>query len=302
MSMKMNTPGTEVAILTPFDKNLEVDYDALRKEIDYTVNICKAGAIGVAAIESQEYQYLSFEKRKELIVESIKSIAERSFVSVGVSHPSAKIAKELVELAESNGADAIQLLIPNKPYGGKPGQAEVLNYFKEISQLSSLPIVAYYNPGPGAEVSIETLAKIGEIDNVQYLKYNSWNIREVASVLEQMEQERNIHVFVPMEMLLPALMLGASGGALPIPVAYLGHELIDLYSRGKINEAIEIQKKFYGFPGKWRAYGHPRIMKFVMKHIVGIDLGGAHPPFDAMDGVDISELLRKASEMGFPKA
>jgi 4-hydroxy-tetrahydrodipicolinate synthase len=51
----MQTPGLIVAPLTPFTRDLGVDVEALRRQIDYIVDDCKATMVVAAGVETQEY-------------------------------------------------------------------------------------------------------------------------------------------------------------------------------------------------------------------------------------------------------
>lgn len=301
MAGKLNLPGTVVPPLTPFNQNLEVDYGLLKKEIDYTITSCKADAISVAGVETSEYQYLNSEDRKELINRTIDFIGNRCYVIVGVSHPSVKIVKELIDLAVDRGADAIQVLAPNRPYGGPSTQGEILEYYKILAKYSSLPVMVYHNPGPGANMSPETLAKLSRIDNVEYFKESSRDMKHLVMEIESIEGEGSAHVFTTMEVLLNTLLLGASGGTMPPPAAYLGQRVNELFKKGDISGAVEVQKKFSLFPGKFGPYGLAPLMKFAMNS-VGVDVGKPFPPFDSLEGRDNTELLKTVEKMGFPKA
>jgi 4-hydroxy-tetrahydrodipicolinate synthase len=152
-------PALIVAPLTPFTADLDVDEPALRREIDYVVRDCRATMVVAAGVETQEYTYLSLEKRKALIRHTIDCVDKRVPVMVGISHPSFKTAIELAHLAENLGAGAVQLLAPLRPFAGPPTQADLTAYFVAVARETALPIALYLNPGPGADVSIpDTIA------------------------------------------------------------------------------------------------------------------------------------------------
>src|SRR5262245_43722624 len=114
-------PGLIVAPLTPFTADLDVDEPALRREIDYVVRDCRATMVVAAGVETQEYIYLSLEKRKALIRHTTDCVDRRVPVMVGISHPSFKTAIELAHFAENLGAGAVQLLAPLRPFAGPAG-------------------------------------------------------------------------------------------------------------------------------------------------------------------------------------
>src|SRR5271154_210415 len=99
----MQTPGLIVAPLTPFTAELTVDEPALRRQIDYVIDDCRATMVVAAGVETQEYTYLGFEQRKALIRRTIELVDGRVPVMVGISHPSFRTAIELANDAEKLG-------------------------------------------------------------------------------------------------------------------------------------------------------------------------------------------------------
>jgi 4-hydroxy-tetrahydrodipicolinate synthase len=62
MEMPAKEPGLIVAPLTPFTAELTVDEAALKRQIDYIVDECRATMVVAAGVETQEYTYLSLEE------------------------------------------------------------------------------------------------------------------------------------------------------------------------------------------------------------------------------------------------
>src|SRR5262249_35224004 len=148
-SLLMDLPGLIVAPLTPFSTDLAVDQRALRRQIDYVIDECRATMVVAAGVETQEYTYLGLEERKALIRQTVELVAGRVPVMVGISHPSFRTAIELAHDAERLGAAAVQILAPLRPFAGPPTQHDLIGYFEAISRETSLPITLYLNPGPG---------------------------------------------------------------------------------------------------------------------------------------------------------
>lgn len=300
MTGKLKIPGVIVPPVTPFNKDLKVDYARLKREVDYVIDVGRADAVVAGGVETQEYQYLTFDERKEYITRMLEFVNGRCYTVVGVSHPSIKTVNELTDFARERGADAVQLLAPNRPYGGPSTQSEVLEYFKQAAKHSDLPVVAYHNPGPGATLKLETMEKIASIDSVEAIKESSRNMKELVRLVESIEVNGLAHMFTTMEVLLPTLLLGASGGTMPAPASCLAQQVTDLFSKGKLEEAAAVQKKFSLFPGVWSHYGLAPLMKFALNRI-GVEVGDPYPPFDSLKGADTTELARIVDEVDFPK-
>ncbi|NYT25786.1 dihydrodipicolinate synthase family protein [Alcaligenaceae bacterium] len=282
-------PTLVVPPLTPFRKDLSVDNKALQKQVDYVVEVCNAGMVVAAGVEAQEYHYLSFEQRKDLIRQTIEAVDGRRPVVVGISHPSYRVAVELAGFAADLGAHAVQLLAPLRPYGGAPTQDELLRYFELIASEIDLPLMLYLNPGPGADVSVEATVALASLKQVRYVKESSRNLTRVARLIEEIDRAGHARYFTTVQMLLISLQLGGSGVTMPAPVAALAGRVINAFQHGDWEEAARIQRQFSLFPAKWMRHGLMPVMKAAMK-VVGVPAGDPYPPFPPIAGAELAEL------------
>ncbi len=284
-----NLPGLIVPPLTCFDERGGVDYAAMERQAEYVIARCRPAAVAVAAVETQEYQYLAESAREELIRRTVRMVGGRCPVIVGISHPSVREAVRLAGLAGEIGASAVQVLIPNRPTGGRATAAELVRYFDSIASQIRLPIVAYHNPGPGAEVDLKTLLELARMDAVVALKESSRNMRFLGLVIAEIQQAGHASVFPTMEVLLPCLMLGSAGGTMPPPGASLAAVLVEAYRRGDLERAWRIQRLLCEMPARWIEYGLVSVMKASMQ-AVGVDCGDPYPPYGAMKEEDRQSL------------
>lgn len=281
------------ACLTPFDQDGKVDYHALEKEIDFIVE--DADAISIAAVEAAEYTVLSLEERKELMRRATEMVGKRIPVILGASHPAHVKVIELAEYCASVDADMVQVLMPLRPWGGQPAMQELVDYFSEVAMASPLPIVAYHNPGPGADPNMENTIQLSTIFNVSVFKESSRDIIKITRMIEEIELSGNARYFTTMQPLLMTLMMGGSGATMPPPGTRIGAQVVKAFREGDQKRAQYWQRFYSMFPAKWAAYGLPPIMKSAMKHF-GLDLGDPVPPFKPVtprDHAQIGEFLRK---------
>src|ERR687885_644177 len=288
--------GIIAACLTPF-RDGRVDYDTLQREVDYIVEECRADAISIAAVEASEYTQLDWEERKEVIRQGIACVAGRIPAIAGVSHPAPRLALELAEHAATCGADLVQVLMPQRPWGGEPQAAEMVGYFSEIAQRSPLPLVAYHNPGPGADPTIPTLIELSKIDQIHYFKESSRDITKIGRLVEEIDRADNARYFTTMQPLLITLLLGGSGGTMPPPGAAMGARVVAAVREGDLDRARELARTFSIFPGRWASYGLPPVMKAALRHL-GLDIGEPAPPYRGLSPADdaaLAEFLRQTS-------
>lgn len=285
----MQLPGLVVPPLTPFKDDLSVDYDTLRREVDYIVEDCGALMVSAAGVETTEYHYLTYDDRCELIRRTVEFVGDRTPVVIGVSHPNVYKAIELSHMAEKLGAHALQVLAPLRPFGGAPTLDELVAYFDTIAAETSLPIMLYLNPGPGAEVNPAWTLELAKMDRVAYVKESSRDLARVARLIEEIDHGGHARYFTTVQMLLASISLGGSGATMPPPVAYIANAVIAAFKAGKHDEAARLQRQFGLFPSRWMGYGLAPALKAAME-IVGLSLGKPYPPFKAVSGADFEAM------------
>ena len=286
------------ACLTPFTDDGAVDFDALAREIEFLVPDCDA--ISVAAVEASEYTVISLAERKEVMKRATEMINKRVPVILGTSSHSIDTILDLAEHAADVGGDLIQVLMPLRPWGGQPTIAELVQFFTEVSSASPLPLVAYHNPGPGADPPLDAFIRLSELNNVEYFKESSRDITKITRLIEQIQLAGKAHYFTTMQPLLVTLMMGGAGGTMPPPGTRIGARVFRAFQEGDIERARFWQRCFTLFPGKWGAYGLPPIMKSALKHF-GCDIGDPARPYSPVaprDHAQIGQFLQQIGILG----
>lgn len=282
-------PGLIVAPLTPFTAALAVDEAALKHQIDYVVEDCRATMVVAAGVETQEYTYLSFEERKALIRRTVEAVAGRVPVMVGISHPSFKTAVELAHEAERLGAAAVQVLAPLRPFAGPPTQVDLVAYFEAIGRETGLPITLYLNPGPGADVSIADTIALAKLPQVQLIKESSRDLARVSRLIVEIDRAGHARYFTTMQMLFATLMFGGSGATMPPPACEIARHVIDAFVAKDYERSAEIQLQFALFPSQWMHRGLAPAMKAAM-NLIGIPAGEPYPPYAPLSRDEMAAL------------
>ncbi len=283
------------AALTPFTDDGKVDYDALAREMEFLVADCDA--ISIAAVEASEYTVLSLEDRKEVMRRATEIINKRVPVILGASSHSIDTILDLAEHAAAVGGDLIQVLMPIRPWGGQPTISDLVQFFTEVASASPLPIVAYHNPGPGADPPLDAFVRLSEINKVDYFKESSRDITKITRLIEQIQLAGKANYFTTMQPLLTTLMMGGAGATMPPPGTRIGARVVRAFRDGDIDKARYWQRCFTLFPGKWGAYGLPPIMKSALKHF-GVDIGDPARPYAPVSPRDHAQIGQFLSQIG----
>lgn len=151
---------------TPFDEQLEVDWEGLRHIVDFCVE-CRAHGI-VWPINASSFATLSDEERLKGARVVVEQVAGRIAVVIGTQGVSTTHAVMFSRHANEIGADAV---IAMAPYIHKLEDEEsILEYYRGISDAVDLPIIVQ-NHEVGTVLSVKTMVRlVQEIEHVEYIK------------------------------------------------------------------------------------------------------------------------------------
>lgn len=166
---------------TPFDEQLEVDWEGLRRIVDFCVE-CNAHGI-VWPINASSFATLSDEERLKgarLVVEQANGAVP---VVIGVQGVSTSHAVMFSRHAKDIGADAV---IAMAPYVRKLEEGEsILEYYRGISDAVDVPIFVQ-NHAVGTVLSVKTMVRlVQEVEHVEYIKEETMpTTHKLTQVLE----------------------------------------------------------------------------------------------------------------------
>ena len=154
------------AIVTPFDDDGSVDFDAFQTLARYLVENGSDGL--VVAGTTGESPTLSDRERLDLVRAALDAVGEEASVVAGTGTYSTAHSVHLTEQAHELGADGFLVVTP---YYNKPPQRGIVAHFEAISRASDLPIVVYNIPSR-VVVNIEpdTISRLAEIETVRAVK------------------------------------------------------------------------------------------------------------------------------------
>lgn len=205
MLTKDRFKGTFTALCTPFTQDGgAIDFTSFEKLIDYQLGagvdgLVVCGSTGEAATLSED-EYLS-------AVKFVRSKTKgRSFCVAGVGSSDTKRCCSLASAATELGADGI--LVTTPPYN-KPQQRGVVEHFRALSKVTTLPLIAYNIPGRSAlNLLPQTIATLADEGLIIGVKESSGNMDQVLDTLALVRDK--ISVVSGEDSLVNALM--ASGG------------------------------------------------------------------------------------------
>ena len=151
---------------TPFDEQLEVDWEGLRRIVDFCV---ECGAHGIVwPVNASSFATLSDEERLKGARVVVEQVAGRIPVVIGTQGVSITHAMVFSRHANEIGADAVMAMAP---YIRKLEDEEsILEYYRGISDAVDIPIFVQ-NHAVGSVLSVKTMVRlVQEVEHVEYIK------------------------------------------------------------------------------------------------------------------------------------
>ena len=152
----MNFGRMLTAMVTPFDENLEVNYDMAAKLAEY---LLEQGNDGIVVNGTTgESPTLNDDEKVQMFRTVKQTVGERAFVIAGTGSNNTHHSIELTQKAAECGVDGIMLVVP---YYSKPSQEGLYQHFKTVAAATDLPIILYNIPGRcGTNLAPETVVRL----------------------------------------------------------------------------------------------------------------------------------------------
>ena len=172
--------GSIVALVTPMLEDGRIDYEALRRLIDWHVAE-GTDCIGVVGTTG-ESPTVSMDENCEVIRVAVEQAAGRVPIMAGTGANNTSEAIELTRYAKKVGADCHLSVVP---YYNKPSQEGIYRHFKAIAEAVDLPMVLYNVPGRTvADMLPETALRLAQIPGVVGIKEASGDIARAAHLIK----------------------------------------------------------------------------------------------------------------------
>ncbi|ONG38150.1 4-hydroxy-tetrahydrodipicolinate synthase [Alkanindiges hydrocarboniclasticus] len=177
--------GSIVALVTPMHHDGSVDWDALKKLVEWHI---EQGTHSIVAVGTTgESATLDVEEHAQVIEAVIKAVAGRIPVIAGTGANSTREAIELTETARKLGADAALLVTP---YYNKPTQEGLYQHYKTVAEAVDLPQILYNVPGrTGVDMHNDTVIRLADVDRIVGIKDATGDLNRGHDLINRLNQK-----------------------------------------------------------------------------------------------------------------
>ena len=212
----MNLRGTGVALVTPFDKNKNIDFSSLAAVIDH----CIQGGVNylVSLGTTGETVTLNAREKQEILTFTQKHVAGRVPLVAGFGGNNTQL---IVDNVNGFNLDGYQALLSSSPNYNKPTQEGIYQHYKAVAAASPLPVILYNVPGRTSSnmTAATTLRLAHEVDNIIAVKEASGDFAQVSAILKGRPSDFLV-ISGDDAITLPLVALGCDGVISVIANAY----------------------------------------------------------------------------------
>jgi len=171
--------GSFTVMVTPFSEDgSKVDHSTLRRFVDWQISNGVPGLIPLGS--TGEFLSIADEERREIVTTIIQQVDGRVPVLVGTADEWTDKAVRYSCEAEELGASGV-MVVP--PYYASPTEDELYAHYQRISDAISIPIMVYNNPNTAnVDLTPDLLARLSQIENVDYVKESSGDISRIREI------------------------------------------------------------------------------------------------------------------------
>jgi 4-hydroxy-tetrahydrodipicolinate synthase len=277
--MTIKLKGIIPPIVTPLDKNENVDKKALGRVVEYLI---KAGVHGLFSLGSTgEYYGLSFDQKKEIIETVVEATNKRVPVYVGTGATTTKETISLTRLAaEIGGVDAVSVITP---VFISPNAQELYNHYQAIASSTDLPIILYNNPSrTGINLNVDLVVKLSKINNIIGIKDSSGDMAQGAEYIRRTDD--NFTVLAGRDTLIYGFLAYGGKGAIAATaniVPKIVVKIYEEYQKGNYQEALKAQFQLAPLRIAFSLGSFPVVIKEAL-NLLGIEVGSTLKPVEPL--------------------
>jgi len=278
--------GSGVALVTPFNQDMQIDFDALASLVEYQID--NGTDFLVVQGTTGESPTLSKSEKMDVLNDVIEINEGRCKIVYGVGgNNTAAVAESLADLPK--GVDGI---LSVSPYYNKPIQKGIVAHYKIVADSTDLPIILYNVPGrTGSNVAPETTLELAEVRNIVAVKEASGNMEQIMQIIKYRPSGFGV-LSGDDNLTMPLIAAGADGVISVVANAFpaLFSSMVHAAMRGELDAAREAHYKLFDVTKMFFEQGNPGGVKAALAHMELMDEFMRLPLFP------VSDELRKRIE------
>ena len=292
--MAWNLTGSIVALVTPFNEDGKVSYDALRELIDFQI---ENGTDGILLLGTTgESSTMSHEEDEEVLRFAMAHIAGRIPVIAGSGSNSTQTQLEKSIAYDRLGVDGLLLI---SPYYNKANEEGMYQHFKVVADAVKTPCILYNVPGrTGCSIPVSVVARLSNHPNIVGIKEASGDMSYAMNIAKLLSDEFFMYSGND-DIIVPIMSVGGKGviSVLANVCPKQTHDMTKAYLSGDTALAVKMQLDYLDLIHKLFIEVNPIPVKTAL-NLMGKNAGGFRLPLFNMTDANMATLRESMSKVG----
>lgn len=295
----MNKPiifkGAATALVTPMKNDYSVDYEVLKKQIEF--QITEGIDALVVTATTGEAPTLKIDEHLKVIEKAIEVNNGRVKIIAGTGSNDTFHSVETSKSAKALGVDAI---LSVAPYYNKTSQQGLIKHFTYIADKVDIPMILYNVPSrTGSNILPETYIELAKHPNIVATKEASGDLSAVAKIAAWCEDSLSIYSGND-DQIVPILSLGGIGVISVVSniAPKITHQICQEYFDGNVNESRNLQLKYLDLINALFADVNPIMVKEAM-NILGMNAGKLRLPLVSPSQKNHEKIYNELKKLKF---
>ena len=170
--------GTGVALVTPFNRDLTIDWEGLTNLLEHTISngvdyLVAMGTTGESATTT-------FQEKMQVLEFVTKNNNSNKPIVFGLGGNNTQSILESIKNTDFGAVDAI---LSVSPYYNKPTQPGLIEHYRSLADTSPVPVIIYNVPGrTSSNITADTTIELAQHPNIIGVKEASGNLDQCIKI------------------------------------------------------------------------------------------------------------------------
>lgn len=291
--------GVQVIMVTPFDRNQEVDIEMVRELTNFLIDrgIKEGSGVLVPLGSMSECFSVNLGERRQIVKAVVEEVRKRVPVLVGCNETNTRAVIQLCQDAQDAGADGVMVM---PPYYFTCSHEEILEFYNQVSKNIDIGIVLYNNVQVSVDIALNVLHELADIEKIVALKDCTQDCIKFQITAQELSGK-----LTPLNgggpLWEPLGTLAGTKGFFTLAGNFAPELALQLWSaceKGEYQKAEMVSRRFTTFIQFMRtARKSIQLTKKIMRNM-GLPGGFERPPLLPLTEEEEIQVLEVAKEMG----
>lgn len=254
--------GTGVALVTPFNEDLTIDFQGLKKVLSHVTTgkveyLVVLGSTGEAAT-------IEWEEKLKILEFVIENNNKKLPLVMGLGGNNTMAMEREVRALSDYPIDAI---LTSSPHYNKPSQRGIVAHYQRFADASKFPVLLYNVPSrTGSNMTAETTIELSKHKNIIAIKEASGDLNQCAKIVSNTAEDFML-ISGDDALTFPMISLGAHGVISVIAnlLPFEFSEMVRVSLAGNTHEGMKLNQKLISSYELVSLEGNPVSLKVGMK-------------------------------------